>query len=226
MLSSALLVVSHQPHDQTEGLAVRPTGSTSSQIRACLYRSQDAGLVWEKANGRGLPHVAGGALPGHEVQPGAILTVSPQYRDDGGIFYVEQKEGRSVYASRRRRLPRDASSAAWTHRHRLRRATASGRRPCALTAERAGRQLCAASSLIAFSPSFEEDGVLLGGALDLVAPADRGLTWRRVARLEQVARGQVYLRSARMDGCAVCRAVSPYQQFTHGLRRPTSAPTA
>ena len=101
MLSSALLVVSHQPHDQTEGLAVTPDGRyVFTNSRHCLYRSQDAGFVWEKANGRGLPHVAGGALPGHEVQPGAILTVSPQYRDDGGIFYVEQKEGRSVlYAS-------------------------------------------------------------------------------------------------------------------------------
>ena len=101
MLSSALLVVSHQPHDQTEGLAVTPDGRyVFTNSRHCLYRSQDAGFVWEKANGRGLPHVAGGALPGHEVQPGAILTVSPQYRDDGGIFYVEQKEGQSVlYAS-------------------------------------------------------------------------------------------------------------------------------
>ena len=35
----------------------------------------------------------------HEVQPGVILTVSPQYRDDGGIF-VEQKEGRSVCTRR------------------------------------------------------------------------------------------------------------------------------
>ena len=97
MLSSTLLVVSHQPHDQTEGLAVTPDGRyVFTNSRHCLYRSQDAGFVWEKANGRGLPHVAGGALPGHEVQPGAILTVSPQYRDDGGIFYVEQKEGRAV----------------------------------------------------------------------------------------------------------------------------------
>ena len=64
--------------------------------------------------------------------------------------------------------------------------------------------------------------MLLGGSgFDLVASADRGLTWRRVARLEQVARGSECHTSdphAQMDGCAVCRAtISPYQQFTHGL---------
>ena len=59
MLSSGLLVVSHQPHDQTEGLAVTPDGRyVFTNSRHCLYRSQDAGFVWEKANGRGLPHVA------------------------------------------------------------------------------------------------------------------------------------------------------------------------
>ena len=61
MLSSAILVVSHQPHDQTEGLAVTPDGRyVFTNSRHCLYRSQDAGYVWEKANGRGLPHVASG----------------------------------------------------------------------------------------------------------------------------------------------------------------------
>ena len=50
------LVLAHQPHDNTYGLAATPDGQTVFvDSRHCVYRSQDAGDSWQKANGAGLP---------------------------------------------------------------------------------------------------------------------------------------------------------------------------
>ena len=55
------LLLAHQPHDNTYGLAATPDGQTVFvDSRHCVYRSQDAGDSWQKANGAGLPLVAGG----------------------------------------------------------------------------------------------------------------------------------------------------------------------
>ena len=70
MLWHALLL-SHQPHDNTYGLAATPDGQTVFvDSRHCIYRSQDAGDSWQKANGAGLPLVAGGI-------PRSLLLVVP-----------------------------------------------------------------------------------------------------------------------------------------------------
>ena len=54
------LLLAHQPHDNTYGLAATPDGQTVFvDSRHCIYRSQDAGDSWQKANGAGLPLVAG-----------------------------------------------------------------------------------------------------------------------------------------------------------------------
>ena len=48
------LVLAHQPHDNTYGLAATPDGQTVFvDSRHCIYRSQDAGDSWQKANGAG-----------------------------------------------------------------------------------------------------------------------------------------------------------------------------
>ena len=46
------VVLAHQPHDNTYGLAATPDGQTVFvDSRHCIYRSQDAGDSWQKANG-------------------------------------------------------------------------------------------------------------------------------------------------------------------------------
>ena len=48
------LLLAHQPHDNTYGLAATPDGQTVFvDSRHCVYRSQDAGDSWQKANGAG-----------------------------------------------------------------------------------------------------------------------------------------------------------------------------
>ena len=50
------MLLAHQPHDNTYGLASTPDGQTVFvDSRHCIYRSQDAGDSWQKANGAGLP---------------------------------------------------------------------------------------------------------------------------------------------------------------------------
>ena len=46
------VLLAHQPHDNTYGLAATPDGQTVFvDSRHCIYRSQDAGDSWQKANG-------------------------------------------------------------------------------------------------------------------------------------------------------------------------------
>ena len=71
------LLLAHQPHDNTYGLAATPDGQTVFvDSRHCIYRSQDAGDSWQKANGAGLPLVAGGALTHYELTENFVCRVS------------------------------------------------------------------------------------------------------------------------------------------------------
>ena len=51
--------------------------------RHCIYRSQDAGDSWQKANGAGLPLVAGGALT--HGGP-SVIEVSHDFQDNGRVY--------------------------------------------------------------------------------------------------------------------------------------------
>ena len=78
------LVLAHQPHDNTYGLAATPDGQTVFvDSRHCIYRSQDAGDSWQKANGAGLPLVAGGALT--HGGP-SVIEVSHDFQDNGRVY--------------------------------------------------------------------------------------------------------------------------------------------
>uniref|UniRef100_A0A7S1BCG9 VPS10 domain-containing protein n=1 Tax=Corethron hystrix TaxID=216773 RepID=A0A7S1BCG9_9STRA len=76
-------VTAHQPHDNTDGLAVSPDGRvvfTYSRFR--LYRSEDSGLTWNVGQGPGLPIKIGGQLNLYL----ATLGISHAYSQDKTVF--------------------------------------------------------------------------------------------------------------------------------------------
>ncbi len=77
-------------------------------------------------------------------------------------------------------------------------------------------QLRGIGSLVAISPLFDTDGVILGGSgFDVLGSADRGQTWQRVVKLGQVLYGSQCRDSP--SGCELCRSWGTHQQaFSKG----------
>ena len=74
------VLLAHQPHDNTYGLAATPDGQTVFvDSRHCVYRSQVCGrsVPRRRPAGAGLPLVAGGALMTHyELTENFVCRVS------------------------------------------------------------------------------------------------------------------------------------------------------